>query len=157
MAAPRCNRHRWLIDLGKGRDEGVAEFLDRGEETQEQVRLRHGGEEPRIKLLVFAPNRAHQKCRSLVERQLPLPFFRIKPDRKVRMAGRAARQFFEMAREVGTTYGSPTEAALFISPSAPSQANPASRKRTGSRSPFWAAAIVFATTMLEATWCGLAL
>ena len=93
MAAPRCNRHRWLIDLGKARDEGVAEFLDRGEETQEQALLRHGGEERRIKLLVFAPNRAHQKCRSVVERQLPLPFFQIKPDRKVRMAGRAVRQF----------------------------------------------------------------
>ena len=77
-----------VIDLGKAGDEGVAEFLDRGEETQAQVLLRHGGEERRIKLLVFRPDRAHQECRSVVERQMPLPFFRIRPDGETRIAAR---------------------------------------------------------------------
>ena len=64
-----------VIDLGEARDEGVAEFLDRGEEAQAQILLRHGGKERRIQCLVFRPDRTHQKlpCRPAASGAAPIP------------------------------------------------------------------------------------
>ena len=84
-----------IVDLREARHEGVAEFLDRRKEPQPQIVLRHAGEERPVERLVLRPHRPHQHLGAVAQRDVPLPFLRIGPDRKARMAGRPAPRGFQ--------------------------------------------------------------
>src|SRR5215469_16897734 len=75
-----------IVDLRKSRDETVAEFLDRCEKAQPQIVLSHGGQERRIQNFIFGPDRAHENLAAVRQRKMTLPGFRIRPDRKTRIA-----------------------------------------------------------------------
>src|SRR5581483_909975 len=74
-----------VVELRQPGYEGMAQFLDRCEKTQAQI----GGCDTLEKLvkhwLVFRTDRPRADGCAVVQSQFPLPFLRIRPQRKARM------------------------------------------------------------------------